>query len=210
MFKLISFIVFLFLSSTVVSQRWNRANEPTLFNNNYKTKFGELPSTSVLKVIPWSDTYWPSQESGIAKRWNAPPPQQDFEYRLLNETQVRSLNLTQLSWLSPAEKFDIFSGRFDYPTVRSEWLRTDPRNPDWEGLCHGWAPAAGFYTEPNNVTLMSPGNITIPFGSADVKALLTYFNAEYSPSEETWFVSQRCNEDLKAKPIWKIHQHVKI
>jgi len=113
--------------------------------------------------------------------------------------ELKNATLEQLKALSPAEKYDIFMGRLDYPIVRSEWLRTSPDNAGWEGLCHGWAPAAGLYSEPSPVDIKSADGIQLHFGSADVKALLTYFNAEYV-HVNSYFLSQRCNADLDEKP----------
>ncbi len=47
------------------------------------------------------------------------------------------MSLDDLKILSPAEKYDIYVGRYDYPTVQSEWKRTNPEDAHWEGLCHG-------------------------------------------------------------------------
>ena len=50
--------------------------------------------------------------------------------------------------------------------------------PAWAGYCHGWAPAANRFEEPLPVTVRNADGVEIPFGSSDVKALLTYFEAE--------------------------------
>jgi hypothetical protein len=47
------------------------------------------------------------------------------------------------------------------------------------------------------VSLTNKDNITVPFGSSDVKALLTYFLAEYDQIKSDAFVAQRCKYDLK-------------
>jgi hypothetical protein len=107
----------------------------------------------------------------------------------------------QIAALSPAEKFDIYVARYDYPTVNSEWQRTSPSDAEWEGLCHGWAPASNFFNQPNPVALTNKDQITVPFGSSDVKALLTYFVAEYEDeSQPQQFIAERCNSDLDAHP----------
>lgn len=53
--------------------------------------------------------------------------------------------------------------------------------------------------QPNNITLKNKDGIVIPFASSDVKALLTYFLAEYN-TVETPYLGQRCNIDLDAYP----------
>jgi len=191
-------LVFLFVASAVVANTWDDYNDPSSFGEIYNFKFGALPEQATLPVVPWTDTYWPSQESGIAHRWNSRTPE-DFKYKLYTQDELKNLTATELKKLSPAEKYDIFMGRFDYPIVRSEWLRTSPTNAGWEGLCHGWAPAAGFYTEPSPMSFKTESGIVLEFGSADVKALLTYFNAEYVHTN-SYFLSQRCEYDLDSMP----------
>jgi len=111
------------------------------------------------------------------------------------------MSTSQLKTLSPAEKYDIFVGRYDYPTVNSEWRRTSPSDETWEGLCHGWAPASLYYKQPNPVTLRNPDGIAVPFGSSDIKALLTYFLAEYDQrTQRTYFVGERCKFNLQQLP----------
>jgi hypothetical protein len=194
---LVSFLLF-FVLSFVCAEEWDDNNDPRLFSIRYTYRLSMLPVTSRTPVQPWSDTYWPSYQSGIAHRWNAPNPQ-DFSYRLNTRDQLQKMSQAQLRQLSPAEKYDIYMRRYDYPLVRSEWKRTDPRDKMWEGLCHGWAPASITYAEPKPITVSNGDGITIPFGSSDIKALLTYFAAEYAQGE-TKFVADRCNYDLDANP----------
>jgi len=82
--------------------------------------------------------------------------------------------------------------------LNSEWQRCDLNDARWEGICHGWAPAAIHYEEPNNVTMKNKDGLEIPFGSSDVKALLSYFLAEFaSGQEEVQFIAARCNTDIE-------------
>lgn len=53
--------------------------------------------------------------------------------------------------------------------------------------------------QPDAVTLKNADGITIPFGSSDVKALLSYFLAEYN-TVPTPYLGERCNIDLDAYP----------
>ncbi len=119
----------------------------------------------------------------------------------MNLTALKSASSAQLQQMSPAEKLDVFSGRYDYPTVRSEWQRTSPDDATWEGLCHGWAPASMFYKQPNPVKLTNSDGIVVPFGSSDIKALLTYFVGTYDEAFSTSsYLAQRCNYDLDQNP----------
>ncbi len=109
------------------------SNDPSTFNSNYGFSFKALSAKSSAKTRdPWSDTYWPSFQSGVAHRWYSPKPN-DFRYKTLTLAQLKNASLSDLQQLSPAEKIDIFSSRFDYPTVKSEWQRTSPSDASWEG-----------------------------------------------------------------------------
>ena len=45
---------------------------------------------------------------------------------------------------------------------------------DYEGVCDGWTASAIQFAEPAPVNLINPEGILIPFGSSDVKALMSY------------------------------------
>ena len=90
--------------------------------------------------------------------------------------QLQNMTANQISSLSPAEKLDIFAGRFDYPTVNSEWQRTSPQDAQWEGLCHGWAPASQFYLQPEPVNMTSKDQLIIPDLFLMVRSILLIQN----------------------------------
>ena len=159
-----------------IFEAWDVINDPDRFGRNFETHYRDLPTSGSISRIPWSDSYWPSQRAGIAYRWLNPGPS-SFGYSLPSRQTVQGMTREELSALSPAEKLDIFVGRFEYPTVLSERRRTYPGAAPWEGLCHGWAPASLEFLEPHPVTLKGPSNISVPFGSSDVKALLSWYMA---------------------------------
>jgi hypothetical protein len=109
------------------------------------------------------------------------------------------MSVEQLKALSPAEKYDIFMGRFDYPTVASERNRVSRSDADWEGICHGWAPASLLYLEPGAATLIGADGVRVPFGSGDVKALLTYFHAVVNRGGVRG-LGARCRTKLNGRP----------
>ena len=125
----------LLISISVFASGWGNSNNPSLMGQ-MKYRFAGYSNRAHLAVTPWSDSYWPSQQSGIAHRWNHPEPN-DFNYHLYSKSEVRRLSEKEMMGLSPAEKLDILSGRYDYPTVKAEWQRTSPQDEYWEGLCHG-------------------------------------------------------------------------
>lgn len=179
------------LRDSKIFEAWDVINQPSRFGRDFETRFDNLSKAGRLNKIPWSDSYWASQRAGIAFRWLAPlsPP---FGYQVHARPTVTGFSAEQLSKLSPAEKLDIFMGRFDFPTVQSERRRTSPAAAAWEGLCHGWAPASLEFNEPEPVTVTGENNIKIPFGSSDIKALLSWYMALHNPVSAIG-LGGRCN-----------------
>lgn len=174
-----------------VFEAWDVINQPSRFGRQFETRFDALPKSGQLTRIPWSDYYWATQRAGIAFRWlnpSAPP----FGYLPPSRQSVQSMSTDQLAKLSPAEKLDVFMGRFDFPTVNSERKRTYPGAAAWEGLCHGWAPAALVFSEPRPVTVTGENNVRVPFGSSDVKALLSWYMALHNTTGSIG-LGGRCN-----------------
>jgi len=195
------FVIFLLCTvSIILADVWDKDNDPTAFSASFEFDLYKLGKQGKLQQTPWSDSYWPSFQSGIAHRWYTANPE-DFTYKLYNKNELRRLSNDELASLSPAEKYDIFVGRYDYPTVQSEWRRTNAGDAQWEGLCHGWAPASLFYSQPNPITLTNEDGINVPFGSSDIKALLIYFVAEYQERSRTAFLADRCEYDIKENPM---------
>lgn len=172
------------------AEPWNSINDPRNMNPNYEYRFDALPFKGGVDDahMPWSDNYWESDWGGISLRWVGLPEAQldpegtevldkyaQFRYLPPTRSEVMGMSKADLAKLSPAEKYDIAMGRYDLPTHRSERLRTSPNRPDWEGICHGWVPAAIHHAEPLPVEITNPDGLVIPFGSSDVKALLSYY-----------------------------------
>jgi len=81
-------------------------------------------------------------------------------------------------------------------------MRTHRNDAKWEGLCHGWAPASLYYRQPNPTELKNKDGIAVSFGSSDVKALLTYFMAEYNEQQTSVLIADRCEYDLEENPSY--------
>lgn len=130
--------------------------------------------------------------------------------------------------LSPSEKYDLFMGDKNWTLTRRERERSDIKGliealkkdpkvnrenfiPSWWGLCHAWAPATILYKNPNPIgysnpfkrdplpiKLKNPSGIEVPFGSADIKALLTvHLDIAESLPGTTTFLGSRCNLKLE-------------
>jgi hypothetical protein len=179
------------------NEAWDQINDPMRLGSGYEYRLQFLPTGGNAAVTPWTDTYWPSNQGGISSRWVA--NQSGFSYQFLTRDQVLSLTPAQLASLSPAEKYDILNGRYDFPLTVSERQRTNPNVPGWHGLCHGWAPAAVNYYEPKSVVVRSAEGLEIPFGASDVKALLTYYQGQAARTQQ-YVLGARCDIDLRRNP----------
>jgi hypothetical protein len=157
------------------AESWDPQNDPSAFDlsHNYDYKLVDLPAQSTLKTLPWSETYWPSRRGSINIRWNT-PDQDGFNFTPTTLAQAKTMTPDQLKQLSPSEKYDLFMGHYDYPLWTEVKRYADPTADPYSGLCDGWSVAAVQYAEPNAVTLPNPDGILIPFGSSDVKALMTF------------------------------------
>jgi hypothetical protein len=202
-----------------------------------KTKLGDLKLSGVQKDhLPYSDSYWPLNLGGIAYRWYVPRTAEDkakrtefeslapalkkelaadsWNYKLYTKEELEKLPAAALEVLSPAEKYDIYEGNFGYPTVRDVRKRSPKDSEYWEGICNGWSAAALNHAEPAPVTLPSLAKaskgakqIIVPFGSADVKALLAWMYQK-SFTDDWWqrvfkkkvversFVGDLCRSEL--------------
>lgn len=169
---------------------WDKMNDPEnfiKFSENktkvYNYKLSELPTSGMLSgdVNPWTDTYWPNKEGGIANRWSSPTERKkDLRtHRLYRLEELKNMSSLEIARLSPAEKYDIFMSRYDYPTVESEKMRIgDPKKwPSWTGMCHGWTPASLHHNEPQRVVVTNKDGISIEFYTSDITALMTYYYA---------------------------------
>lgn len=138
----------------------------------------------------WSGDTWRLKFGSINFRWNSPLKE---GRGILSPfpRELRTFKEEDYKRLSPAEKYDLLQGRYDYP-LKYEVEKFLPYAPeDWEGLCHGWAGASLNHKEPKPRSFINPDGLVIPFGSADIKALLTYYYAQVLIREDQQ-LGQRC------------------
>lgn len=163
------------LSFSAFADKWDDTNNPKNLDDNYQYQLSALPLKADLPLnkTPWSSSYWPRKAGSLNYRWNTPKP---IGYKLNSPSRqrVQTMSLEQLAQLSPAEKFDLVQGHYDYPFSKAVEHGSTPKAKDFEGVCDGWTAAAIQFAEPAPVEVTNPDGIVIPFGSSDVKALMSY------------------------------------
>ncbi len=188
-----------------LDEAWNAANDPGNFVSAAENALNALPQSGKANGPAWSGDYWPTYRGGIAQRWQAAELEAKAGYDILDAAALRGRDL---SGLSPAEKYDIYAGDYSFTLTKLERSRTAvlatiPNRPEyngstiptWRGLCHGWAPASVAHAEPKPVKLKNRDGIEVSFGSADIKALLTYVYHEGQGSESQ-LIGSRCEVNL--------------
>lgn len=172
---------------------YNKTTKVELLDNTDQKIFFLLPLSG--KVLGgeklWSGDYWPLNQGNINLRWSALTPS-GFDLLSPPREVAMMLSPTELGELSPTEKFDLYLGRYDYPLKEEVNTRANRYAEDWEGICNGWAPASMNHNEPKAKELLNPDGIRIPFGSSDIKALLSYYYAFIHKVETTYQLGRRC------------------
>ncbi|MBC7396225.1 MAG: hypothetical protein H7333_02185, partial [Bdellovibrionales bacterium] len=185
-----------FVSGThaYADRKWNEANDPKNFESNYIYNFNRLPLDGNLDAGTkgWSDSYWPATRGYIADRWQVPGSAFNFkEYTAPPAYRLSSMTESQLNLLSPAEKFDIIRGKFDYP-ILTELKKANPGPKDWwRGLCGGWTAASLAIDEPAPIVYQTRTGLKVPMGSGDIKGLLAYYYANLDRGEAA-YVGKSC------------------
>jgi hypothetical protein len=177
-----------------IFEEWQGFSNPDIINSGFSHRIYDLPleGAAVYNPYLWSGSYWPSKVGGINNRWNDPRFAKTFNYSSPSRDQVSRMSQEQLALLSPTEKYDLLMGNYDYPLKAEVYTHVSAKAEEWEGICHGWAPAAVNHPEPQPAALRNPDGIVIPFGSADIKALVSYYYAFHSQNG-TSQVGLRCN-----------------
>ena len=174
------------------SNAWDGWNDPNKMDPGFELNFEKLPLSGNLEGegLAWPGYYWANNKGGIAYRWRS-SNSQDFKYRSPGLQELLSLDKKKVNELSPAEKYDLFMGRYDYPTVRQVWGQTREGHKEWYGICHGVSPSSLNHPEPISNTVVNKDGIEITFYASDVKALLAYYYARISESKSVQ-VGKRC------------------
>lgn len=188
-------LIFCFISP-IWAQSWNTANDPKNISNQFMAKMEKLPLAGELSDLRkgWPANHWSNNTGGIAFRWSAGTPE-IFNYRKLKLEELKKLKPYQLNELSPAEKFDIFEGKYHYPLTTKVLTENAPTHTAWFGICHGVAPASLYHAEPKLVQLLNRDGISLTFYSSDVAALMSYYYAKMI-NQPASMVGTRCRASL--------------
>ena len=199
---LLGLMVSLFAMNASAIREWDMLNDPQRMFDSYENNFQILESSGSISGKLWSDTYWPSQEGGAAWRWqfgkaavSGGVATNPYSYQLYSGKQLAKMSDAQINQLSPAEKFDIVTGRYDYPTVMREKRRAQPTAQKWFGLCHAVAAVTALYQEPQTQQVETEiGNRTrlVTFYASDIKALLA-LSVDQTSAHYGSYLGMRCD-----------------
>ena len=194
-------------SHAEVLRPWRSFSDPNIMNSSFERNFSKLPLQAALTNTDklWANDYWPRKRGGINYRWNAVEPT-GFDLASPTRAEALMMRVNELAALAPTEKLDLLNGNYDYPLKKEVDKGSSRFAPSWHGICNGWAPAAINHNEPLPKTLINPDGLEIPFGSSDIKALLSYYYAFKHEVPSTYQMGKRCNlnfgpncdEDLNA------------
>lgn len=147
------------------------------YNLNNLPLEGKLPEST----RAWSGDYWAFKLGNINLRWNSPRP---IGYDLPSPSfaRLKTMSEAELAQLAPSEKWAILQGDYEYNFVAEIASYTGKLKPLWAGICHGWAPASLHHEEPTPKVLENKDGIRVPFGSGDIKGIVSYFYADQAES----------------------------
>lgn len=141
-------------------------------------------------------------------------------------SRISELTEKDLSELAPSEKYELLLGDTSFTLTSNIWNFVErwgqekkwgflssidipegyrlPKSSKfialWEGICHGWALAAGTYPRPEktvNIKLVDGRNL--PFYPHDIKALVSLFYANSNLQDNVLVEGFRCNEKNPAR-----------
>ncbi|APJ04067.1 peptidase [Silvanigrella aquatica] len=183
----------------------NLIDKPENFIDNIYVIDSKNIASARLNFQPWSGSYWPLSEASIASRYtDLNRPKNDVnkysEYILQQFPAENLVSEGKTNSLSPAEKYDLLMNDKNYTLTNS--ILSEVKNygkfEGWEGICHGWAPAAYMYKRPiRSVSVANAEGKSITFYPADIKALTSLLWANLSYTSK--FVGGRCNEKNPAR-----------
>lgn len=139
---------------------------------------------------------------------------------------IDELSEYQLAKLAPSEKYDVLLGDKSFDFTNRIWAYAKKWGQEkkwgflskieipegynlpkvsklmalWEGICHGWAIAAGHSPRPEKtVWIKLPNGKEMPFYPHDIKALVSIMWAHSTIQSDVIFEGNRCNRKKPAK-----------
>ncbi len=197
--KFFVFLIFLCVSAFAgINREWESYSDPAIRNANYEKSFAKLPLKGAVKDTQklWANDYWARKKGSINLRWNS---SRAIGFDLVSPTreEVKLMTQEELAILAPTEKLDLLNGDYEY-SLRKEVEKVASKTAAiWHGICNGWSPAAVNHNEPTPKTLTSVDGIQIPFGSSDIKALISYYYAYHHDVASTHQMGKRCNMNFE-------------
>jgi hypothetical protein len=193
--------LFLSLLTIIAGTAAHAAQWPAQFGPSFlfpdevlETKLSLLPAVGNTVSdgghTPFSDTYWPDGDIGIAARYddiNGNPTVQKTRSDVVlaadengdrpTLAQLKNMSQAEINTLSLTEKYDI--ARSDYTYALTHRIISGQKGdaPGAYGICHGWSAAAINYSEPQKTVYVNKDGIVIPFGASDVKGLIAFYYA---------------------------------
>ncbi len=134
--------------------------------------------------------------------------------------EIMSVEEKELAELAPSEKYDLLLGDTNFDLTNKIWQYAEKWGeekkwgflssieiPDgyvlpkaskkmalWEGICHGWAVAAGHSPRPEKTVVVTlPDGRRLPFYPNDIKALVSLMWANSTIQSDVIFEGNRCN-----------------
>jgi len=163
---------------------------------------------------PWSSTYWPLDQGmaafAYAEKGRHPHSLESslMDFNSRNETFSSKLERNvidnkTIDTMSPSEKYDLYLGDTSFSLTNSIWqsllehekTAKSQSIKDWEGICHGWSPAAVYMKRPlKKFTINSVDDkFSIPFYPDDIKALESLLWANSLIQDESIVEGIRCD-----------------
>jgi hypothetical protein len=177
--KTLSLFALILVSNSALADDDSRGAQTAANFGNFDYSFKALPLEGKLPegTRAWSGEYWAFKLGNINLRWNTPKPI-GYDLPSPSLTKIMSMSEADLAKLAPSEKWSIYQGDYQYSLVKEVGTFTGKRKKLWAGICHGWSPASLYHQEPTPKTLENKDGVPVPFGSGDIKALISYFYAD--------------------------------
>lgn len=150
---------------------------------------------------------------------------------------IDNLSEEELAKLAPSEKYDLLLGDKTFDLTNRLWDYTERwgnekkwgfvseidmpegyRLPEanklmalWEGICHGWAVAAGHTPRPEKTVWVDlPNGKKMPFYPNDIKGLISLMWANSTIQNDVIFEGNRCNQKSPATDFYGRYIDIEI